>query len=564
MHGLIIIQSLQSSKSIPETNQVPQIPLSPCPYFSGSENNSEDSDSNKDEIEIPGCDEDSISESSSDDDVDNNFQSFEIITGGSERGKDMLLDGLGYKYTVHHKYPNSTTWRCTARRNKHHQNTGKPDCGATVREKDGNFSSGTNPHHCDRDQGVNIKMKIRKEVYERVDQGDTANEDTLKVIEEIILRHYKTTNKSVLPDPLLLLRSANRRRAKQFPPNPKRNDPNFDFTPYLSHKTMPKDFFETEIWVGEGTTRRRHLLFATKQQKKYLKKAVQWFIDGTFKLVAKPFMQLFSIHGFIKKNGTFKQIPLAFCLMSRREAIDYHTVLKTIKTWLGTPYSLREIVSDFEKAMWVGIKRWRTELKEKYPEITITHYGCAFHLNQAFHKKFKQLRLSKEQRTDKNIIRFVRELQCLHLLPADEIEPVFYEKKKIAPPPLMPWMHYIEKNWIKNAMWTPIVWSSYGKAIRTNNDAEGWHYRINKRGRCQNLKLSELILLLHSEAEIIPLQAALLCQGTLKRAQKESSHKIQCQIFKNWAAFKISSKTMQDSLNLLKSCTNMYLGPLAA
>ena len=204
------------------------------------------------------------------------------------------------------------------------------------------------------DPEVNLIMKIRREVYDRVDEGETANEETMKVVEETMLKYYETTkNRSSLPDPALLARSANRRRAKQFAPYPKRNEPNFDFTPYLEQKSMPTDFFQKEIWVGEGTNKRRHIFFATKRQIKYLKKAVQWYIDGTFKLVAKPFCQMFSVHGFITKNGLFKQIPLAFCLMTRRTASDYYTVLKTLETWMEAPYSLRDIISDFEKAMWV-------------------------------------------------------------------------------------------------------------------------------------------------------------------------------------------------------------------
>ena len=156
----------------------------------------------------------------------------------------------------------------------------------------------------------------------------------------------------------------------------------------------------------------------------------------------------------------------------------------------------------------------------------------------------------------------MREIQCLHLLPHDKIENVFLAKKAFAPPELRPWMQYIEKNWVKNPMWLPKVWSSFGKAIRTNNDAEGWHHRINKRGRCSNLKLSELIQLMHKEAELIPLQASLLCQGTLKRCQKTSEKRVQFTIFKCWKEYKMSTKKDIDALQLLTKCTNMYLGPL--
>ncbi len=88
------------------------------------------------------------------------------------------------------------------------------------------------------DPGINLRMKIRKEVYGRADQGDTANEGTVQIV-ELFLKNLKkylktTANRAALPDPTLLVRSANRRRSKQFPPNPRKNDPNFDFNQHLS------------------------------------------------------------------------------------------------------------------------------------------------------------------------------------------------------------------------------------------------------------------------------------------------------------------------------------------
>jgi len=38
---------------------------------------------------------------------------------------------------------------------------------------------------------------------------------------------------------------------------------------------------------------------------------------------------------------------------------------------------------------------------------------------------------------------------------------------------------YIENTWFKDRLWTPERWSVYGQPVRTNNDAEGWHHRIN-------------------------------------------------------------------------------------
>ena len=101
-------------------------------------------------------------------------------------------------------------------------------------------------------------------------------------------------------------------------------------------------------------------------------------------------------------------------------------------------------------------------------------------------------------------------------------------------------------------MYLPKVWSSES-TIRTNNDAKGWHHRINKRRRCSYLKLSELIQLMHKEVEFIPLQASLLCQGTLKRCQKTWEKK--CNL-------RSSSAGRNIRCQLKKIMTNMYLGPV--
>ncbi|EFX64427.1 hypothetical protein DAPPUDRAFT_266417 [Daphnia pulex] len=62
---------------------------------------------------------------------------------------------------------------------------------------------------------------------------------------------------------------------------------------------------------------------------------------------------------------------------------------------------------------------------------------------------------------------------------------------------LKKFLDFVEKQWITNPIWPTTKWTSFNQVIHTNNDAEGWHSRVNnmtrQMGLLKKLKLSHFM-----------------------------------------------------------------------
>ena len=126
---------------------------------------------------------------------------------------------------------------------------------------------------------------------------------------------------------------------------------------------------------------------------------------------------------------------------------------------------------------------------------------------------------------------YIRQLLALPFLPAEHITAMFGTLADNATPPLQPLVDYIRTTWIDNPTWPVASWSIFGLAVRTNNDVEGWHNRINSRGS-NNINFYRLVELLHREAKLVTLQTQLVAHNKLSRAQRKVYKQVQAKLEK--------------------------------
>lgn len=456
---------------------------------------------------------------------------YNIIEEGTKRGHPLLVDSHGFSYSVKidKRYKASkVTWRCTSR--------GKlAPCQVKVIQDGDEFIPSVHSHNHPAQPGRDQLLKTCAEVKRRA--KDEVFKSAMTIVEEVMTKNTASDPLPCsLPNPSNLARVANKKRQGRRPKHPR------DLTFDLDKDHVPNDFVLEDVFVDDA----RHLIFSSSKQRDILKEAKTWYCDGTFRIVKAPFMQLYSIHAFVKGEEQVKQVPLVFVLMSRKRKRDYKKVLQCIKNILPE-VKLQTLVADFENSFWRAAR-------SVFPDVNIK--GCSFHWRQAVWRKADSLGLRVPYMTSGVINSYIKELLALCYIPAEHIKQSFEKlasRAQLADPKIQELIAYIRSTWIDGNMWSPNTWSVFNMSVRTNNDVEGWHRRLNTRGRA-NEHLYKLIDLLHTEASLVPVQVELVKERKLKRYQKTHFKNMQGRLFTLWEQY--INKEIKTS-QLLAACSHL-------
>ena len=467
---------------------------------------------------------------------DDDITTYKTIEAGTRRGRVILVDSHGYSYTKKWKKAGSTsskvTWLCSIR-NKFQR------CAVSVHQDGDSFKTGLHTEHSHPARpGTEVAVAVKSLVKAR------AKAEVFKsagaIVEEVISTEIDPDGPAACcPDPVYLARAANRHRQSQRPPEPR----DLDFV--LDQGFIPDGFLQKDIRLDGA----RHVLLFTAEQLELLDKAKTWYLDGTFKLVKQPFVQLFSVHAFVKSDsGGQKQVPLAFVMMSRRTKRDYRKVLKALKRKLpSAAANLQEVVLDFEIGLWGAI---RTVFPYVSPK------GCLFHWTQAVWRKCQALGLAVPYTTDEGVRDFIGQLLSLPFLPHEHIGPTFeaLNNRARGQEIITALCDYVRNTWLEGSTWSPSDWSVFMRSVRTNNDVEGWHRRINGRAGRHTVQFYNVVKLLHAESRFVQIQVKLVKEARLCRNQRRMYHQIQGRVFKLWDDYRAGTIS---TTALLAACKHL-------
>ncbi|XP_041375153.1 uncharacterized protein LOC121388019 [Gigantopelta aegis] len=112
-------------------------------------------------------------------------------------------------------------------------------------------------------------------------------------------------------------------------------------------------------------------------------------------------------------------------------------------------------------------------------------------------------------------------------------------------------MDYVDRTWMRSSVWSVSAWSVFNQSVRTNNDVEGWHHRLNHRA----LGTAPPFYMLHTEARLVPLTCRFVSERKMRRRQRKAFRNLQGKIFELWRRYADGEVSTS---RFLSACGKLY------
>ena len=99
------------------------------------------------------------------------------------------------------------------------------------------------------------------------------------------------------------------------------------------------------------------------------------------------------------------------------------------------------------------------------------------------------------------------------------------------------WNTSLKKTWFSSSVWKPQDISAYQRLVRTNNDLEGYHRRLNARINKDNPSLFSLLEVLYKESQLVNLTAKLVTSNTVKMQRQRKTQERQGKLEDLWSEY---------------------------
>ncbi|CAM4827788.1 unnamed protein product [Rotaria magnacalcarata] len=394
-------------------------------------------------------------------------EAFVILTGeiqakspaisfmNSNKGKPLLVAD---EYTFKLNKATTTTkyWICTIN-----------GCAAKVHTDLTNLLMKTAGNHSHLPEKEKIEVR---EVREKIKQRAINETTPIPRIydEERAKAMLSTTAIAILPSEREMNSGINKARRAIAPIIP--TTQLFDIPESYSKTLNKNEFLITDKTV---TRRQRILLFSTSEQLKMLFAAETIFMDGTFSTCPSMFDQVYTIHAIKYDQSS----PCVFGLLPNRQKNTYHFMfqeLKAIAVQMKMNFSPKLIMSDFEVGLLSVVA---------LEFVTTTSLSCYFHFTQAIYRANQRVGLSTAYNNDDDIKNTYDEL--IATIPSTLKET------------LKDLLQYFQEQWLNKVSISQ--WCVHGLNIRTNNNAEAFHSRFNRRVQINHPNIWSFIKLLQGE-----------------------------------------------------------------